>query len=226
MAPGLLLQGWTLRSVMMPREQLYPPMPLVSVPSLLRRGLFFVVLACSAMVSAQSKPLDNQPWDYGFWASGGFSVPGGTKDTHMVNAGVRLGKVLTDDYGGGFIRGSFEWSADLMPIYFIWQPAPAKNAYGLAFNALNLKWNFTNSQRTIPFFELGGGVLFTRHVVPLDTSHVNFLTHGAVGVQFFNDGRRAITTSVRFEHISNAGLTVPNPGVNSVQFLIGVNWFK
>ena len=35
------------------------------------------------------------PWDLGVWASGGFSVPGGTKDTKAVDAGVRLGKVLT-----------------------------------------------------------------------------------------------------------------------------------
>lgn len=201
-------------------------MPLTFPPSSLRVGLFVAVLSCATVMTAQTKPLDDQPWDYGFWASGGFSVPGGTKDTHMVNGGVRLGKVLTDDIGGGFIRGNFEWSADLMPIYYVWQPAPAKNAYGLALNAVNLKWNFTKPERTIPFLELGGGVLFTNHAVPVDTSHVNFLTHGALGFQLFNDERRAITTSIRFEHISNAGLTVPNPGVNSVQFLIGVNWFK
>ncbi|HET9181432.1 MAG TPA: acyloxyacyl hydrolase [Candidatus Angelobacter sp.] len=185
-----------------------------------------MLLCAATFAHAQSKPLDNHPWDYGFWVGGGFSVPGGTKDTHAMNAGVRLGKVLTDDIGGGVLRGNFEWSADLIPFYYVWQPAPAKNAFGEGFNAVNLKWNFTSSKRVIPFLELGGGVLFTNHVVPIDTSHVNFLTHGTLGFQFFNNDRRAIMANVQFQHISNAGLTVPNPGVNTVQFQIGVNWFK
>src|SRR5882672_9599329 len=66
------------------------------------------------------------------------------------------------------------------------QPAPAKNAYGAAFNPDNLKWNFTHADRTVPFFEFGGGVLFTNNVVPANTSRANFLTHGAFGLQFFN----------------------------------------
>jgi hypothetical protein len=187
-------------------------------------SIFFSVPV--SLAHAQSKPLESQPWDYGFWASGGFSVPGGTPDTHMIEAGVRLGKVLTDDHLPGMLRGNFEWSADLIPFYYISQPAPARNASSEGFNPLNLKWNFTDCRRTVPFTELGGGVLFSNHDVPLATSHINFLTHGTVGIQLFNNQRRALTASVRFEHISNAGLAVPNPGINTVQFLLGVNWFK
>ena len=199
-----------------------------SVPPCHRGELFAILLLCCGLAAAQqpSKPLSGQPWDYGFWASGGFSVPGGTKDTQVMNAGVRLGKVLTDEHLGGFLRGNFEWSADLYPLYYLWQPAPAKNAYGEGFNAVNLKWNFTNLEQTVPFLELGGGVLFTNAKVPANTSRVNFVTHGAFGFQFFNNERRALTASVRYEHISNAGLTVPNPGINTVQILVGLNWFK
>jgi hypothetical protein len=113
--------------------------------------LLFSFIATSVIASAQSKPLDGQPWDFGVWAGGGFSVPGGTKDTHAINVGVRLGKVLTDDHGGSFLRGNFEWSADLIPVYYLWQPAPAQNAYAAAFNPVNLKWNFTSSARTVPY---------------------------------------------------------------------------
>ena len=188
--------------------------------------LFLVLIATSGIAIAQSsKPLDGQPWDLGIWAGGGFSVPGGTKDTHTFNYGGRLGKVLTGDHGGGFVRGNFEWSGDLMPLYYIWQPTPARSAYGAAFNPVNLKWNFTDFARTVPYLELGGGVLFSNHAVPLNTSHVNFLTHATLGFQFFNNDRRAFTAGVRYEHISNAGLTVPNPGINTVQFQVGMNWF-
>jgi hypothetical protein len=200
---------------------------LVSVSPYLRGAIFAFVVVSSFMANAQtSKPLDGEPWDFGVWASGGFSVPGGTKDTHAIDAGVRLGKVLTDDHGSGFLRGNFEWSADLIPVYYIWQPAPAQNAYAAGFNPVNLKWNFTHCARTIPYLELGGGVLFSNHAVPLNTSHVNFLPHATLGFQFFNSDRRAFTAGIRYEHISNAGLTVPNPGINTVQFQVGMNWFK
>lgn len=193
------------------------------------RGAILILgfIATSLFANAQSsKPLDGEPWDFGVWAGGGFSVPGGTKDTHAINIGARLGKVLTDDHGGSFLRGNFEWSADLIPVYYLWQPTPAKNAYAAAFNPLNLKWNFTSSARIVPYLELGGGVLFSNHAVPADTSHVNFVTHATLGFQFFNNDRRAFTAGVRYEHISNAGLTVPNPGINTVQFQVGLNWFR
>ena len=198
-----------------------------SVSPCLRGGLLLLIMISPLFATAQtSRPLDGKPLDLGFWAGGGFSVPGGTKDTQAFNAGVRLGKVLTGDHLGGFLRGNFEYAADVMPIYYFWQPAPAQNAFGSAFNPVNLKWNFTSAERVIPYLELGGGVLFTNHVVPLNTSHVNFLTHATLGFQFFNTERRAFTAGVRYEHISNAGLTVPNPGVNTVQFQVGMNWFR
>ncbi len=188
------------------------------------RLLPFVLLLLCGLAPAQSTALDNQPWDIGIWFGGGVSVPGGTTDTQAVNAGVRLGKVLTGNHGAGFVRGNFEWSADLIPLYYVVQPG--KNAYGAGFNPVNLKWNFTSANRAIPYLELGGGVLFTNTEVPAITSTTNFLTHAAFGVHIFTRENRALTLSTRYEHISNAGLTTPNPGVNTVQFAIGFNWFK
>jgi lipid A 3-O-deacylase len=192
------------------------------------RFLATVLLLCSCVASAQqdSKPLDNKPWDLGVWAGGGFSVPGGTADTHMFNGGVRFGKVLTADHGSSFLRGNFEWAADVMPVYYIWQPAPAKNAYSAGFNPVNLKWNFTNSPKTVPYLEFGGGVLVSSTEVPRNTSTVNFLTHAALGFHFVVKEKQALTLTTRYEHISNAGLATPNPGINTVQFTVGWNWFK
>lgn len=185
--------------------------------------LMFVLLLCG-LAGAQSTTLDNKPWDLGVWVGGGLSVPGGTADTQAVNAGVRLGKILTENHGSGFVRGNFEWSADFMPLYYVVQPG--KNAYGAGFNPVNLKWNLTSGSRAVPYFELGGGVLFTSTEVPAITSTTNFLTHGALGVHIFTHEKRALTLSTRFEHISNAGLATPNPGINTIQFAVGFNWFK
>jgi lipid A 3-O-deacylase len=187
-----------------------------------------LVLFCGlAGAQTASNPLEGQPWDFGIWGGGGFSVPGGTKDTHTINVGVRVGKVLTGDHGPGFLRGNFEWSADGVPVYYILQPArSAQNAYAAGFNPLNLKWNFTHSATTIPYLEIGGGVLFSNHQVPGGTNDVNFMTHAALGFHFFVRPKQALTLTTRYEHISNAGLATPNPGINTVQFTVGWNWFK
>lgn len=177
-----------------------------------------------APAPASSRPLDDTPWEFGEWLGGGFSVPGGTKDVNTVNLGIRLGKVLTDDHGPGFLRGTFEWAADLVPFYYLRQPG--KDAFGGGFNPVNLKWNFTRSEHAIPYLELGGGVLFTDTEVPFGTSTVNFMTHGAVGLHLFVRPNQALTINTRFEHISNAGLAVPNPGINTVQFSAGWSWFR
>lgn len=182
------------------------------------------IMLCGMAGAQTAAPLNDKPWDIGVWGGGGFSVPGGTTDTKAVNAGIRLGKVLTHDHLGSFLRGNFEWSADLLPIYYLVQPT--RNAFGAGFNPLNLKWNFTSRERVVPYLELGGGALFTNREVPANTSTTNFLTHGAFGLQFFTSEKKAVTVATRFEHISNAGLSVPNPGINTVQFTIGLNWFK
>jgi lipid A 3-O-deacylase len=187
--------------------------------------LTFVLLLLCGLASAQSTSLDNKPWDVGVWFSGGTSVPGGTSNTQIVDAGVRLGKILTGNHGGGFLRGNFEWSGDFLPLYYLIQPG--KNAYGAGFNPVNLKWNFTSARRAVPYLELGGGVLFTNNNVPfISPTTTNFLTHAAFGVHLFTREKRAVTVSARFEHISNAGLASPNPGINTVQFALGYNWFK
>src|SRR5258708_33616926 len=101
----------------------------------------FAVLLLCGLAGAQ---MGEKPWQIGVWAGGGTSVPGGTKDTRGVNARVRLGKVPTRDLGRGFLRGNFEWSADLMPLYYV--SPPVKNSYGAAFNPVNLTLNRTAAQ--------------------------------------------------------------------------------
>ena len=186
--------------------------------------LALALLLLCGLAGAQSNTLEDKPWDIGVWFSGGISVPGGTKDTRAIDAGLRLGKILTDDHGSGFLRGNFEWSVDFLPLYYVIQPG--KNAYGAGFSPLNLKWNFTSGSKLVPYLELGGGVLFTNHNVPAFTNTTNFLTHAALGIHIFTGEKRALTFSTRYEHISNAGLGAANPGLNTVQFAIGFNWFK
>jgi hypothetical protein len=97
-------------------------------------------------------------------------------------------------------------------------------AYGFGLNPFALKWNFAGRSGVIPYFELGGGTLFTNTQVPPGTSRVNFTTSGALGVHLLRS-KYNWSAEVRFMHISNAGLATPNPGINTLQFRIGFGRF-
>ena len=187
------------------------------------RKLFLLVLLASSFCGAQDFETH---WDTGVWLAGGHSVPGGTSGTSVFDAGLRLGRVLTHDHGPGFMRGNFEYAIDLVPLYLVHQKS---TVYGGGFNPINLKWNFTSSKRVTPYLELAGGTLFSTQNVPAGTNPVNFRTHAGLGAHLWSrasGGTRGVTVEVRYEHISNAGLASPNPGINTIQFMVGLNTFS
>lgn len=174
--------------------------------------------------SLPASSLHKGAWDFGIWAQGGHSVSGGVTNTGVADAGFRIGKVLTGEHGSGLLRGNIEYAVDLIPIYVL--PGPVNTAYGGSFNPFVVKWNFTGGKRFAPYAELAGGVLFTNTEVPFRTSNINFTSQFALGTHIFTREKRSITLDVRYVHISNAGMTVPNPGINTVQVGIGYHWMK
>ena len=175
-----------------------------------------LLLAVSHVV-AQDRP-EEGGHELEVWTGGGHSVSGGTRDTSVWNAGVRYGWVLTAPHGPGFLSGRFEYAVDAVPAFVVFQRA--NTAYGAGVNPFALKWIFATRGNVEPYLELNGGTLFTNHEVPAGTSTVNFTSSAALGVHFF--GKLAWTAEVRYMHISNAGLTKPNPGINTVQVRVGI----
>jgi len=155
-----------------------------------------------------------------FFAQAGHSVAGGASDTSIFNAGARWGFGLFD-----LGRGSFQYELEAIPIYFVRQPI--QNSYGVSFTPFDVKYNFRrNAARVIPFAELGGGVLISRHDVPSGTNAVNFTPQAGVGLHLpFGDNHYHATLGLKYVHISNAGLSVPNPGLNTIQIRLGVGKF-
>ena len=183
-----------------------------------------LMLLCASVAFAQNGPTQGA-WDLNVFAGGGTWVPGGTEDTHVFNAGVGLGKVITGDHGSGFFKGNFEYGVDFMPVYYIAQPGP-DNAYGVSFSPVKLRWNFTSPKKITPYLELGGGVLFTNNDVPNFTNDVNFTTQARLGTNIFTRKQRSVSVDMAYVHISNAGLATPNPGINTLQFTVGYHWWK
>jgi hypothetical protein len=157
-----------------------------------------------------------------FWTSGGHGTNGGWQHTGVWTAGFRYGWVITAPFGPGPLRGRFEYAVDAVPVFTLFMPN--KTAYGAAVDPFALIWDFDTHGRIVPYIDLDGGALFTDTQAPPGTSRINFTTSGALGVHFLK-GKKNWTADVRFMHISNAGLTKPNPGINTIQLRVGLGWF-
>jgi hypothetical protein len=211
-----------------------------------KSALLFLLLSlfvpCAGAFAQEQNPIHEGTFEFGIWAGGGTGV-GERSHTQFFNTGVRLGKVLTGDFGPSFLRGNFEFAGDIVPLWLIWQDTfivrpdatgqpvaiPVRQrVYGGSFHPVILKWNFTRSKRVVPYIAAEGGVIFTNHDVPFpDTSNVNFTPGGDFGVQIFTKQRQAVVFSVHATHISNASMGDHNPGVNAaVLFRLGYHWYK
>lgn len=184
------------------------------------------------------------PWEHGVFLDGGFGTNAQT-NIHFLNAGVRLGKVLTGAMGRGYLQGQFEYAVEFMPY---WQsftpkatqdltlgnpPQTVQHATGGTFTGISivpiiLRWNLVHWDRVMPWMQGAGGLIWTNHKYPLpDTSVWNFSPQFGVGIHYFLKPKQSINFAANAEHISSASLGDKNPGVNaSVQFQIGYTWWK
>jgi hypothetical protein len=189
----------------------------------MRSSLFIAaILVLASSVSLAQVGPEQGGHEVQIWAGGGHSVSGGRGNTGVFVAGLRYGWILTGPHLPSVLRGRFEYAVDAVPVFVAFQPA--NTAYGVGFDPLGLKWNFERRGRLSPYLELTGGALFTDHNVPTGTNTVNFMDQAALGVHILGE-RHNVSLELRYMHISNAGLAVPNPGINTVQVRLGVGRF-
>lgn len=184
-------------------------------------GILLLVMFCCAVLWGQARPEDGAN-ELQVWTGGGHSVPGGTSNTGVWNAGVRYGRILTRPHGPGFLKGRFEYVLDATPAFVVFQKS--NTAYGAGFSPLGWKWDFATRGKVVPYLELNGGTLFTNKDVPAGTSDVNFTSAAALGMHLLGK-KYAWSLEGRYMHISNAGLASLNPGINTLQVRIGIGKF-
>jgi len=197
-------------------------------------ALLFLLLASTRAVVAQDfshaglpeRSLTKGTWDFGLLFGGGTGLSY-AEDTHFVNAGCRVGRILTKDHGAGLSRGNLEWAAEMLPLYSVFTPQVW--VYGGSFKPVVLRWNFTGGKTIAPYVSIAGGVLFSTSNLPPSsyTSWVNFTPEAALGAHLFLKPRRALLMEIAYVHHSDAGLSTYNPGYNaSIFFTVGYSWFS
>jgi hypothetical protein len=191
----------------------------------MRTALFCLmafVLLSAPVVSAQAGPVEGGD-EWQVWTGGGHGTNGSQSGDGIWNLGLRYGLILTNPHGPGFLRGRLEYALEAVPAFVVFQKT--NTAFGAGVNPFAFKWMLDARHKVSPYFEIGGGTLFTNVKVPEGTSQINFTTTGAVGLHFLGN-KHTISTEVRYMHISNAGLSKPNPGINTIQLRIGFGRFS
>ena len=185
-------------------------------------GSLVLLLLYLPLVSAQTGPAQGDH-ELELWTGGGHSVGGGAGGISAWNVGLRYGWILTRQYGPGILHGQFEYAVDIVPVFWVFEPTTT--AYGVVLDPIALKWDFQQRRHIVPYLELSGGTLFTSRDVPPGISQVNFASGGASGL-YFLVGKYAWSAELRYTHISDAGLTNRNPGINTVQARLGISVFR
>ncbi len=104
----------------------------------------------------------------------------------------------------------------------------AHSVYGFGVAPLGFRVEF-GRRRVRPFLETIGGLIASTEPIPENqpnASGLNFLFDFGGGVRIRAGERRAVTLGYRFLHISNAGTTSFNPGVDNNVIYVGYSFLR
>jgi hypothetical protein len=87
--------------------------------------------------------------------------------------------------------------------------------------SLRSRYEVVKLQRVAIFVDLSGGAIQSDRDLPTGAIHFNFVETAGIGLMTPITSNIILMGGAHLEHISNAGLTY-NPGVNGVQFYLGL----
>ena len=121
---------------------------------------------------------------------------------------------------GWFVFDRFELGGEAT-VFRYFRPRSAVTA-GLA--GLGLRFHLTDRGRLLPFVSGGAGFLWTSLDIPeLDRVFNGQLYYGA-GVRLLVAGNPSWRIEIRNHHISNAGTSGANLGLNAFVLIVGADW--
>lgn len=119
---------------------------------------------------------------------GGFGITDQRDGFKFLQAGLHAGRVLTNNFGAGGLRGNFEYAVEVFPYWQSFTPRfqkvscsqPSGSALitcsqpytvggtftGASVTPIILRWNSARSGKVTPWIQGAGGVLWTNHKYP------------------------------------------------------------
>ncbi len=155
---------------------------------------------------------------YGMGFSLGFTGDGDTRDIGFLALLPRWQVGLSDhaweeSWYGGNLDLLFE------PAVLVgFEPRGGVFAGGTAL----FRYNFLGARRLVPYVEGGGGMGYLDFDLRDQRDGFAFLLQAGAGAQLFVRPGMSVDLAWRFQHISNAGTSRPNNGLNASLPLLGV----
>ncbi|HEY1662731.1 MAG TPA: acyloxyacyl hydrolase [Verrucomicrobiae bacterium] len=134
---------------------------------------------------------------------------------------LQLGYMLTDVRGPGMLRGNLECAAAVFGDDIF----RGRGNY-ISGTTFWLRYNFVPAAgRFVPYAQLGGGVTETDLDRRIEGRNFNFNLGLGVGVRCLLAPNWSANLEYRYQHISNAGTSYPNVGINADGPVISLSYF-
>ncbi|MEK7236779.1 MAG: acyloxyacyl hydrolase [Nitrospirota bacterium] len=129
---------------------------------------------------------------------------------------------MTDPIGDSWYQGQFSLGAEAVYIEF----QEPYLTHGVGFTP-KIKYTFVAQDRIRPYAEFAGGPFWTDlgGKIPEQHSQFNFILTAGLGISYFLTEQAALNVGYRFQHISNAGTSHPNVGLNSSLPFAGFSFY-
>jgi opacity protein-like surface antigen len=133
----------------------------------------------------------------------------------------RIGVGISDRLGGdawygGNVETLFEGA--------LFHNTAQNGGYGVGLGT-TLRYNFIFSDQIVPFIDANFGIITLNLDLERQSDGFNFNVGFGGGAHWFLSDNMAITTEIRWQHISNAKTKLPNDGINVGLFLLGFSYF-
>jgi hypothetical protein len=124
------------------------------------------------------------------------------------------------------IRGNGRWvnrKSVFVEIPVSWIYSPDRAPF-IGFT-MNVAWQFLYHPNKQPYLFIGGGPGYTQADIPGTSSHIKGTYQLGVGIEFKpQTPSRNLFLELRYHHMSNGGIKVPNDSVNSLKLLFGTRF--
>ena len=162
-----------------------------------------------------------ESFSLGLGAGYGVAAFGGHERHDLSLASLEYGRVLGQPLAAGnWFAGNFEFRAE----FFAGAEFSPKREWLVGLTP-HLRYNLAIGTRWVPFLDAGLGVSATRIGPPDLSGTFEFNLQATLGVHRFLRDNVALTFEARYLHMSCAGISKPNAGLNNVLGTIGVSWF-
>lgn len=100
-------------------------------------------------------------------------------------------------------------------------------AYGSGISPAGFQANFLPAKHVQPYFSTDGGfIYFDKKVLSPDGSQWMYTIDFGTGIQIFRKARQSVSIGYRYQHLSNANISVHNPGTDANTFYVAVSRFR